>query len=211
MYHKGFHKRLLKYSLISHLLRQHLQSSHINHHFHHKSRFNTILSFYPSHIIPILVMADNSRPRSSHMHFSVKTRDNVVYGLSMQASTTIKELKDKLVSQVNVSPDRQRLIFSGCVLRDGRTIDDYNIRNGNVVHLVISGAVRAAPAASTVTVSSCPSAAIVAAFEAQSVPTRSSAGPGSDSRPALSSAGDADRLAHDVSLGLFLTFGSTTN
>ena len=66
----------------------------------------------------------------------VKTLTGTTYTLDVNQGNTIYEVKVIIQNRTGVSPARQRLIFAGKVLEDGRTLSDYNIQKETTLHLV---------------------------------------------------------------------------
>ncbi len=70
--------------------------------------------------------------------FNVKSSSDAKFTLSLPPSTTVLDLKTKLSTSeyADISADRQRLIYSGRVLKDADTLGSYKIKDGHTVHLV---------------------------------------------------------------------------
>ncbi|KAI9805808.1 MAG: hypothetical protein M1825_000422 [Sarcosagium campestre] len=132
--------------------------------------------------------------------FNVKSSSDAKYVLTLPSSVTVLELKTKLAGSeyADLPADRQRLIYSGRVLKDAETLESYKIKDGHTIHLVRSAASnqRQNPASS-------PSASTAGgAAGIGGVPTNLAAGTGNDPLAALTGA----RLAGHAQLpgaGLF--------
>lgn len=88
----------------------------------------------PSTPAPAEAAADQS------INVIVKSSNDTRFTFNLPLSTTVLELKQKLSPEdhANCPPDRQRLIYSGRVLRDSETLASYNVKDGNTIHLVRS-------------------------------------------------------------------------
>lgn len=90
-----------------------------------------------------LNMADsNEAGEQSPITFHVKSSSDPKYTLTLVPSTTIKDLKETLAGSeyANVPAGRQRLIYSGRVLKDGDTLETHKVKDGHTIHLVKSAA-----------------------------------------------------------------------
>lgn len=85
-------------------------------------------------------MADEAAPAPAAVDitFTVKSSNDVKYTLTMADSTTVGDLKTKLSSSefAGITNERQRLIYSGRVLKDADTLASYKVKAGNTIHLV---------------------------------------------------------------------------
>ncbi|KAL9989019.1 hypothetical protein ACROYT_G003526 [Oculina patagonica] len=69
------------------------------------------------------------------MQISVKTLDSQTKVFEVSEECTVKEFKEQIASDVNIPPDKQRLIFKGKVLQDEKKLSEYGA-DGCVIHLV---------------------------------------------------------------------------
>ena len=74
----------------------------------------------------------------SQLTFNVKSSSDAKYVLTVPSSMTVGDLKAKLSTSeyADLPASRQRLIYSGRVLKDPDTLASYKIKDGNTVHLV---------------------------------------------------------------------------
>ncbi|EWC43462.1 hypothetical protein DRE_07572 [Drechslerella stenobrocha 248] len=78
--------------------------------------------------------------------FTVKSIADTKIPVTVNPFITIAELKQQLAAPSSIPAERQRLIYSGRVLKDDQTVNSYKIQSGHTVHLV-KGAASTASAA----------------------------------------------------------------
>ena len=83
-------------------------------------------------------MADDAIADETPITFNVKSSSDAKYVLTLPLNLTVIDLKQKLSASeyADIPPERQRLIYSGRVLKDPDTLASYKIKEGNTVHLV---------------------------------------------------------------------------
>ena len=83
-------------------------------------------------------MADETPADEAPVTFSVKSSNDAKYTLTLSLTTTVSDLKSKLSSSeyADIPPERQRLIYSGRVLKDPDTLGSYKVKEGHTIHLV---------------------------------------------------------------------------
>ncbi|CCH60823.1 hypothetical protein TBLA_0D03230 [Henningerozyma blattae CBS 6284] len=69
----------------------------------------------------------------------IKSGQNT-WDVEIEASSTIKDFKDKIAIVSEIPAPNQRLIYSGKILKDDQTIESYKIQDGHSIHMVKSGA-----------------------------------------------------------------------
>ena len=82
--------------------------------------------------------ATGSEETEQQVTFTVKSSSESKYALTIPTTATVTDLKQKLSTDeyASLPPERQRLIYSGRVLKDADTIGSCKIKDGNTVHLV---------------------------------------------------------------------------
>ncbi|KKK25761.1 ubiquitin-like protein [Aspergillus rambellii] len=133
---------------------------------------------------------DTATAEDSPITFHIKASNDAKFTLTLPASTPVLELKEKLASSeyADTPAERQRLIYSGRVLKDNETLATYKIKDGHTIHLVKSAASNqrasgAAPSASTST-----STGAAANPSTAGVPTNLAAGTGNNPLAGLTGA-----------------------
>jgi len=86
-------------------------------------------------------MADDAATASTEdpqVTFNVKAANDQKHVLTLPAATTVGDLKTKLSTSeyADIAPERQRLIYSGRVLKDHDTLGGVKIKDGHTIHLV---------------------------------------------------------------------------
>ena len=84
-------------------------------------------------------MADDpTSTEETQITFNVKSSSDAKYVLTVPTNTTVADLKAKLSTSeyADLPVDRQRLIYSGRVLKDPDTLASVKIKDGHTVHLV---------------------------------------------------------------------------
>ncbi|KAF2820721.1 hypothetical protein CC86DRAFT_412004 [Ophiobolus disseminans] len=86
-------------------------------------------------------MADDAATTStddSQVTFNVKAANDQKHVLTLPTATTVGDLKTKLSTSeyTDIPAERQRLIYSGRVLKDPDTLGGVKIKDGHTIHLV---------------------------------------------------------------------------
>ncbi|EPS41405.1 hypothetical protein H072_4699 [Dactylellina haptotyla CBS 200.50] len=95
--------------------------------------------------------------------FTVKSIADTKIPMTINPFISVADLKQKLAEPSSIPADRQRLIYSGRVLKDDQTVASYKIQNGHTVHLVKGAASTASAARGSVGGSSASTSAAGAA------------------------------------------------
>jgi hypothetical protein len=72
------------------------------------------------------------------MQIFVKLSSGEKHDLVVDAAETVKALKERLAALANLPEEQQRLVYKGRVLQDNKTLGEYGLEEGHVVHAVRS-------------------------------------------------------------------------
>lgn len=114
----------------------------------------------------------------SAIEITIKSSGDTKYTVTILPTQTVLELKKQVEEKSSIPADRQRLIYSGKVLKDAETVELYKVQTGHTIHLVKSAGTKPAGEGSTATGSGAASAASAAGSQA-AVPSNIAAGQGS--------------------------------
>lgn len=93
-------------------------------------------------------MADNTvESGETQLTFKVKSSGERLHTVTISDSATVLDLKTKLSEKdyEDIPVDRQRLIYSGRVMKNEDALSNYKIKQGNTIHLVKSAASNPVP------------------------------------------------------------------
>lgn len=71
------------------------------------------------------------------MKVSVKILQGAECNVDVVGADSVDHLKQLVKVQLNISPSDQRLLHKGKTLQDGTLIQEYNLREGDKLHLVV--------------------------------------------------------------------------
>lgn len=129
---------------------------------------------------------DSGTSDDPQITFKVKTSSDGNHTITMAETTTILELKTLLsgAGYENIPADRQRLIYSGRVMKNEEPLSTYKIKAGNTIHMVKSAQSNVNQNPGSANTTSSPGATSAAA----GVPTNMAAGTANNPLAALTGA-----------------------
>ncbi|KAJ8642067.1 hypothetical protein MRB53_018761 [Persea americana] len=68
----------------------------------------------------------------------VKTLTGKEIEIDVEPTDTIRRVKDRVEEKEGIPPLQQRLLFAGKQMGDDKTVRDYGIEGGSVLHLVLA-------------------------------------------------------------------------
>ncbi|KAJ1969396.1 hypothetical protein IWQ62_000649 [Dispira parvispora] len=84
---------------------------------------------------------------------NIKSSNESAFSVSLNPdATTVQQLKELIASKADIPVERQRLIYSGRVLKDAETLSGYKLSEGHTIHLVKGSAPTSSTTPSTTTV-----------------------------------------------------------
>ncbi|KAF4980160.1 hypothetical protein FZEAL_3779 [Fusarium zealandicum] len=88
-------------------------------------------------------MADNAETSGdAQITFKVKTSSDSTHTITISDTVSVLDLKTKLAGEAyeNIPVERQRLIYSGRVMKNDDALSTYKIKHNNTIHMVKSAA-----------------------------------------------------------------------
>jgi len=71
------------------------------------------------------------------MKLKVKILQGAECNVDITVEDSVEKLKDLVKASLNISPGDQRLLHKGKALQDGTSLGEYNLREGDRLHLVV--------------------------------------------------------------------------
>lgn len=87
---------------------------------------------------------------SDNISITIKLSGDKKYEVNVSPSISVLELKNEIADKSTIPADRQRLIYSGKVLKDSELVSTYKVQSGHTIHLVKSAGPKPAPASSNI-------------------------------------------------------------
>ncbi|KAI9355381.1 ubiquitin-related domain-containing protein [Zopfochytrium polystomum] len=72
------------------------------------------------------------------MLIKVKTLTGKEIEIDIEPNDKISRIKERVEEKEGIHPEQQRLIFGGKQMNDTKTVAEYNIEGGSVLHLVLA-------------------------------------------------------------------------
>jgi hypothetical protein len=69
------------------------------------------------------------------MNIVIKTI-NDKFLITIDSTYTVLQLKEKIEDKIDINKLSQRLLFNGYPLLDNKTINEYNINENSIIHLI---------------------------------------------------------------------------
>ncbi|KAH6780235.1 hypothetical protein C2S52_011472 [Perilla frutescens var. hirtella] len=85
----------------------------------------------------------------STLQLNIKTLDSRIFNFHIDKNIVVSAFKEKIACQLGIPVQQQRLIFRGKVLKDDHLLSEYNVENGDTLH-VVERLPQPAPAPNTV-------------------------------------------------------------
>ncbi|KAF2487030.1 ubiquitin-related domain-containing protein [Neohortaea acidophila] len=72
------------------------------------------------------------------MEIKVRTLTGKEIELNIEDSYKISTIKERVEEKEGIPPVQQRLIFGGKQMSDDKTAEDYKLKGGDILHLVLA-------------------------------------------------------------------------
>jgi large subunit ribosomal protein L40e len=101
-----------------------------------KILLDRLVVYFTAHHV-LLITRGKLAGQSHTMQIFVKTLTGKTITLEVEPTDLIEDIRMKLQDKVDVFVQKQRLIFGGKQLEDGRTLRDYDVQKESTLHLVL--------------------------------------------------------------------------
>ncbi|KAK6939264.1 Ubiquitin-like domain [Dillenia turbinata] len=78
----------------------------------------------------------SAKSSDSTVELKIKTLNSQIYSFQVDKKMPVSAFKEKIADQIGVPVGQQRLIFRGKVLKDDHQLSEYQVENGDTLHLV---------------------------------------------------------------------------
>lgn len=82
---------------------------------------------------------------SKCLKLTVKVSATLSYTVELDDTATVRHLKESVQLQMDVPVANQRLVYTGCVLTNEKTLESYQMKTGQMVHLILLKAESTSP------------------------------------------------------------------
>ncbi|KAF5344364.1 hypothetical protein D9758_013251 [Tetrapyrgos nigripes] len=93
-------------------------------------------------------MSDEGASNANEIQINIKGPNELKLQISISLDKTVSELKQLIATKSDVEAERQRLIYSGRVLKDDDLLSNYKIQSSHTIHMV-KGAAKSNPSSSS--------------------------------------------------------------
>ena len=101
------------------------------------------------------------------MKINVKILQGAECNVDITADESVDRLKELVQTQLNISPAHQRLLHKGKTLQDGTLVQEYSLKEGDKLHLVVKKDATPPAAAAAETTATATAAANTGCIETQ--------------------------------------------
>lgn len=72
------------------------------------------------------------------MQIKIKTLTGKEIELDIEPTDKVERIKEKVEEKEGIPPPQQRLIYAGKQMNDEKSVQDYKVTGGSVLHLVLA-------------------------------------------------------------------------
>lgn len=99
--------------------------------------FLLLFSIFPSFFL--FLCFQKYKKSKMTINVNIKSSSDKKFVIAIDTDKTVLDLKNAIAEQTEVPAERQRLIYSGRVLKDPDTLADCKVADGNTIHMVKGG------------------------------------------------------------------------